>query len=91
MSRPDWIRENPRTNPNTKFMSKDDNGIHSDFFLVDMSFDVPNHRRNLWITSNIRWLLRNLGIRNSNHPNLKETIQDLKDLLKFCEREKENE
>ena len=71
---------------NIKLDNEPDNGIH-DFFLADMSFDVPKHRRNLWITSNIRWLLRNLGIRNKNHPDFKETIQDLKDLLNFVENQ----
>tara|TARA_R110002051_G_scaffold86724_1_gene152813 strand:+ start:87 stop:287 length:201 start_codon:yes stop_codon:yes gene_type:complete len=60
--------------------------------FADMSFDVPKHRRNLGITSNIRWLLRNLGIQNRNHPDLKETTQDLKDLLRLCEKkEKDHE
>tara|TARA_R100000306_G_C4368971_1_gene139026 strand:+ start:1125 stop:1385 length:261 start_codon:yes stop_codon:yes gene_type:complete len=85
MSVPDWWRLSPQTNPDIKFMKEDDNGIH-DFFLAERSLDVPEHRRNLWITSNIRWLLRNLGIRNSKHPDFKETIQDLKDLLKFVEK-----
>ena len=77
------------TNPdcvNIKLDNEPDNGIH-DFFLADMSFNVPKHRRNLWITSNIRWLLRNLGIRNSNHPDLEENIQDLKELLNFVENQ----
>ena len=86
MSMPDWVRLNPNTNPDTKFMKEDDNGIH-DFFLADMSFDVPKHRRNLWVTSNIRWLLRNLGIQNRNHPDLEENIQDLKELLNFVENQ----
>lgn len=77
------------TNPdcvNIKLDNEPDNGIH-DFFLADMSFDVPKHRRNLWITSNIRWLLRNLGIQNRNHPDLEENIQDLKELLNFVENQ----
>ena len=71
---------------NIKLDNEPDNGIH-DFFLADMSFNVPNHRRNLWVTSNIRWLLRNLGIQNRNHPDLEENIQDLKELLNFVENQ----
>jgi hypothetical protein len=51
-------------------------------YFGDMSFDIPPNKRDLSIKSNVRWLLRNLGVRNKNHPDYKETIQDLKDLLK---------
>ena len=83
MSIPDWVRLNPNTNPDTKFLEESDNGI-VDFFLA--GFDVPKNKRNLRKAANIRWLLRNLGVRNSNHPDFKETTQDLKDLLRFCEK-----
>ena len=45
-------------------------------YFGDMSFDIPPNKRDLSIKSNVRWLLRNLGVRNKNHPDYKETIQE---------------
>jgi hypothetical protein len=36
-------------------------------------FDIPERRRRDW-----RWLLRNLWIRNSDHPRLAEVIDQVK-------------
>ena len=45
---------------------------------LDNGFDIPDSRKDLTNKNNIRWLLRNIQIRNGNHPKLKETIQALK-------------
>ncbi len=41
------------------------------------SMDVPDLRRDLDNFSNVRWLLRNLPIRNRDHPNCKEIMEHL--------------
>lgn len=41
------------------------------------TMDVPNFRRNLKKEENIRWLLRNLHIRNGKHPYFQMTIEAL--------------
>ena len=41
------------------------------------TMDVPKER-----TNDYRWLIRNLGIRNGNHPLLNEAIELLKRKLK---------
>ncbi len=46
--------------------------------LNDM--DIPEIRREL-TTNNLRWLLRNLGIRNSNHLHFKEVMELIKKFL----------
>ena len=48
-------------------------------FLDEM--DIPLLRTKL-TKSNLRWLLRNVRIRNSDHPNLDEAIDLLKDLVR---------
>ena len=40
--------------------------------------DVPSIRRDTRDHGNIRWLLRNLGVRNSDHPEFKTIIEALK-------------
>ena len=42
--------------------------------------DIPSLRTKL-TESNARWLLRNLRIRNSDHPNIEEIIKLLKDFV----------
>lgn len=45
------------------------------------TMDVPRFRRNLKKEENIQWLLRNLALRNSNHPYFEMTIEALKEKL----------
>ena len=45
------------------------------------TMDVPEMRK-----TDIRWLSRNLGIRNSNHPNFQDAMNLIKELLKGIER-----
>ena len=54
---------------------------------IPLSMDVPSSRRNVDVCSenfgnNVRWLLRNLGVRNSEHPQFSETVKKLKILAK---------
>ena len=58
--------------------------------LFPDEMDVPISRRDLTDAANVRWLLGNLGIRNSNHPDFKQTIQDLKSIFKMVHEKKEN-
>ncbi len=45
--------------------------------------DLPVMRRELSV-SNIRWLLRNIRVRNGNHPRIVEVFEELKRLLLAC-------
>ena len=44
--------------------------------------DIPAQRRDVAEPENVRWLLRNLGARNSDHHQFKVTIEFLKKLFK---------
>ena len=54
---------------------------------IPLDMDVPSSRRNVDVCSenfgnNVRWLLRNLGVRNSEHPQFEATVKKLKILAK---------
>ena len=49
---------------------------------IPEDMDVPLSRRDTSDESNLRWLLRNLAIRNSAHPKLKETLALILQALK---------
>jgi hypothetical protein len=44
-------------------------------------FDVPDKRRAISKKSNIRWLLRNVGANNSDHPDINHLRKCLKEIL----------
>jgi|TARA_R100001244_G_scaffold49349_1_gene43656 hypothetical protein len=44
--------------------------------------DIPASRRDLSDEKNVRWLLRNLPIKNKNHPKFKNVINELTKILK---------
>ena len=44
---------------------------------ISHDMDVPETRRDLTDLANVRWLLRNLFARNSNHP-------EFENLLEWC-------
>lgn len=46
------------------------------------TMDVPRFRRDLKKKENIRWLLRNLALRNSSHPYFEMAIEGLKEKLR---------
>ena len=48
--------------------------------ILPEDMDVPLSRRDIHILSNVRWLLRNLSIRNSNHKEFKKVIELLKQI-----------
>tara|TARA_B100000214_G_scaffold374388_1_gene356977 strand:- start:1469 stop:1645 length:177 start_codon:yes stop_codon:yes gene_type:complete len=52
--------------------------------LIPEDMDVPLSRRDTNNPENVRWLMRNLSIRNSEHPSFKEVI----DVLKLLNRGK---
>lgn len=46
---------------------------------VDLTgFDVPERRLNTERKDNVAWLLRNLGIKNREHPRFEEVMAQLK-------------
>lgn len=49
--------------------------------LNDM--DIPIMRREI-NNRNLRWLMRNIRVRNGKHPKIKEVIEEIKRLLKEC-------
>ena len=49
-------------------------------FSLPDDIDIPKSKRNLSDDGNVRWLLRNLAIRNNNHPKFKFIINELKKL-----------
>ena len=44
--------------------------------------DIPSQRRDVSEPENVRWLLRNLGSRNGDHPQFKISLEILKNLYK---------
>jgi len=48
--------------------------------ILPEDMDVPLSRRDIHILSNVRWLLRNLSIRNSNHKEFKTVMELLKQI-----------
>ena len=51
---------------------------------VLLEMDIPDMRRDLSRASNLRWLLRNIRVRNGNHPRVVEVLDKLKVLLRAC-------
>ena len=45
------------------------------------TMDIPKLRKDLTQPGNVRWLLRNMFVRNSNHPEFKAAIKKLRLLL----------
>jgi len=50
--------------------------------LLPNDMDIPESKRDLFDDNNVRWLLRNLAIRNKNHPEFKNVINELAKLSK---------
>ena len=51
---------------------------------VLLEMDIPDMRRDLSRASNLRWLLRNIRVRNGNHPRVVEVLDKIKVLLRAC-------
>ncbi len=45
-------------------------------------FDIPESRRDVSKITNVRWLLRNIRVKNSNHPRLDDMVEALKKQFK---------
>ena len=45
------------------------------------TMDIPESRKKI-TASNVRWLLRNLRVRNAQHTNINETIKALKEIAR---------
>ena len=50
--------------------------------VLARTFDVPDSRRDITNLSNVRWLLRNLRVKNSTHAKIDETLNMLKKQFK---------
>ena len=46
--------------------------------VIPLDMDVPAMRRDVSNRSNVAWLLRNLAVRNSEHPQFESVIETLK-------------
>ena len=44
--------------------------------------DLPETRKNLNESSNLRWLIRNMRVRNRKHPQCNEAFELIKNLMK---------
>jgi len=55
--------------------------LQSNLLELLNEMDVPSFRKEL-TNSNVRWLLRNVRVRNSDHPKLDEAIDALKVLAR---------
>ena len=54
-----------------------------EFINVLNEMDLPAMRREI-NESNLRWMMRNIRVRNGNHPRIKEVLGELKRLLLAC-------
>jgi len=45
-------------------------------------FDLPEHRKYKVTLHNLKWLLKNIRVRNADHPRLEEAENFIKELLK---------
>jgi hypothetical protein len=61
--------------------------------MIPLDMDVPPGRRpaidlpNHMLARNVAWLLRNLGVRNSDHPEFDRVMENLKILRKEIDRD----
>ncbi len=49
--------------------------------VIPLDMDVPAMRRDVSTRSNVQWLLRNLAVRNSEHPQFEAVQKKLKSLM----------
>ena len=48
---------------------------------IPKDMDIPAMRRDTTNPSNVRWLIRNLFVRNKHHPEFEKVMKKLKNLL----------
>ena len=46
------------------------------------SFDLPQHRKNKKTLHNLKWLLRNIDVKNSEHPKIEEAKTLIMEMIK---------
>lgn len=60
-------------------MSKLSNGIPDEqLYSYLKSMDLPDYRKNSFNKVGIEWLYKNLGKRNSEHPNFEKAFSEIK-------------
>jgi hypothetical protein len=50
--------------------------------IIPEDMEVPLFRRNTNEVGNVQWLVRNLAVKNQNHPNFDEVLRTLKLILR---------
>lgn len=50
--------------------------------IIPEDMEVPFFRRNTNEFGNVQWLVRNLAVKNQNHPNFDEVLRTLKLILR---------
>ena len=50
--------------------------------IIPEDMEVPLFRRNTNEVGNVQWLVRNLAVKNQNHPNFDEVLHTLKLVLR---------
>jgi hypothetical protein len=52
--------------------------------LVELlrTMELPEWRKNHLTIHNVRWLSRNMGLKNSTHPNYNESIELIKSIIR---------
>ena len=48
--------------------------------------EIPENNRDLDVRRNVRWLIRNLAVRNSGHPCFKSVMNHLKEMEKLSSK-----
>ena len=56
--------------------------------MIPLDMNVPEVRRDISDPSNVRWLLRNLPVRNQNHPQFTKVMDELKFTMKIIHDKK---
>lgn len=53
--------------------------------LVDVlkSFSLPPHRKEKGTPQNLRWLLKNIAVKNSENPKLEKAVELIKEELRL--------
>jgi hypothetical protein len=51
------------------------------------TMSIPSERRDLTRFANVQWLLRNLGVRNSEHPHFKPAMLRLIEIAQYTIKE----
>ena len=54
----------------------------SEFQIAMEQMDIPEFRRNLSSLHNLRWISRNLRIRNSQHPKCFAVLEEIREMIK---------